>query len=109
MTTPDSPAFKPGRQGYDPKTDSYHLHHEWDGPDSLAFSICRGIAVASGEDILSVPSLANSIDVDALAQLFARHEGGGHRTDRISFTHDGYTVAIYRTGYVSIQQLDAKP
>jgi len=87
--------------GYDPLTGAYHLQHDWESPERLSQTVTEIILVLADQEPSAWPPLSESIDPDALNQLFgpARADGRGAR-DHVTFTHQNCTVTVHRDGHV---------
>lgn len=72
-------------------------------PEGVTGTVVEELASAEGVDVFDVSPLFDSVDPDALEQLFA----DGAPTDHVAveFTHDGYRVRI-DGGRVSIEPTD---
>lgn len=106
MISSNSTLFQPDRRGYDPQTDTYHAHHEWESPNSLSYTVCRAIAAVTGDDAAATSLLTDAVDPDALDRLFRDRRQAGSSTDYVTMNHEEYTVTVYRNGHVVVRLLD---
>lgn len=97
MTKPDN---RTDDLGYDPIRDSYHLNHDWTSSRPLSQTVTHVILALSGKEPSSGPPLSDSIDPDALDQLFRGKMVGDSPHDHLTFTHDECTITVYRNGKV---------
>ncbi|WP_435074505.1 HalOD1 output domain-containing protein [Halorubrum sp. HHNYT27] len=73
--------------------------------DSPSESVIQGISEAEGVDEESIDPLFNTIDPDALDQIFRNLSNGPNRTGgKVEFTHEGYDVTVWADGGVSIEK-----
>lgn len=86
--------------GYDPVRGSYHLHHDWASSSPLSQTVTYVILALSGKGPSSGPPLSDSVDPDALDQLFRGKLMDDRPNDHLTFTHDGCTITVYRSGRV---------
>ena len=73
----------------------YNDHH------SLTYTVVEAVAVVTGQDLFEVGPLHETVDPDALAQLFTESDSG-----RVEFTIDGCHVTIEATGEISVCTMD---
>lgn len=87
---------------YDDTDDSYRL--QLDGTHkSVSVAVVGAVAAVAGTDPLELRPLRESVDSDALDDLFARTCGGTSReSGRIEFLFEGYRVVVNATGEVEI-------
>ncbi|WP_226040830.1 HalOD1 output domain-containing protein [Natrinema sp. DC36] len=64
------------------------------GKADICVCIIDSIAQKDGTDPLDLPPLHDSIDTDALGDLFATTTGGAERSGRIEFRYAGYQVRV---------------
>ena len=89
-----------GDPGYDPSDGSYHLHHDWDTEEPLSYTVMELILALTGEDSRTCSPLVESIDPDALDQLFAPRQSKRHPYDSVTFSHEDCRVTVLRDGHV---------
>jgi hypothetical protein len=94
------PEHEADELGYDPIRGSYHLHHDWTSSSPLSQTVTYVILALSGEEPSSGPPLSESVDPDALDQLFRNKCLDDRSNDHLTFTHDGCTITVYRSGQV---------
>lgn len=83
----------------------FRITHEWNGPDSLQFTLLTAVAAIKGIERTDLPRLDDSIDMDALEMLFATAGSGGTPTDHISFVYADYLVDVLRNGHIILQPI----
>ncbi|MFO7927738.1 MAG: HalOD1 output domain-containing protein [Halobacteriota archaeon] len=89
-----------GDLGYDPIRGSYHLHHDWTSPNPLSQTVMYVVLALSGKEPSSGPPLSDSVDPDALDQLFRGKLMDDRHHDHLTFTHDECTITVFRNGRV---------
>jgi hypothetical protein len=90
------------KRGYDPRTGTYHTHHDWTGTVPVNYTVCTAVAALTGEDVAAMSPLAKAIEPDALESLFEPKTAAGEPTDHTTFTYDGCTVTVFRSGHIRI-------
>ena len=94
-------------RGYDPVTETYHLHHDWGTNQSLIETIVFAVAAVTGRPPTEIEPLYDVIDPDALAVLFRPVSDAKPRDDGfVSFTFDGQAVTVRATGEIIIDVPD---
>lgn len=63
--------------------------------DSLIVSVLEAVASHEGVDIVDLPPLAESINPDALNELFDQTRDPMNATTHVSLKYCGHTVKIY--------------
>jgi len=89
---------------YDPATDSYHFHHDWDAIEPLSYTVVQLILALTDEELDSVTPLWESIDPDALDDILRPNRPTNHHHDRLTFTHERCRVTVKRNGHVSVHR-----
>lgn len=88
--------------GYDPHTGAYHSTHDWDSDEPLTSTVMELILALTGEEPASGPPLWETIDPDALNQLFGSDGRVSQSSARLTFYHQRYTVTVQRDGHVFV-------
>lgn len=76
----------------------------------VSTSVVLAVEELDGRDATTLPSLADSVDPDALDALFDPDRDGSRppRGIEVSFTYDEYYVRVRGEGEVSVEPLDAQ-
>ena len=69
-------------------------HHFPDPGESICSTIVNQIAVHEGIEPLELPPLYDSVDPDALNDVFTPTKTGVSRTGTISFSYCGYSIVV---------------
>lgn len=88
------------REGYDPRTNTYHIQHDWENSDSAVHTIVRSIAAITGKSQTELTPLNYVLDTDALEIFLESHSEGAERT--ITFMYEGCTVTVQASGELVI-------
>lgn len=108
MTGDHREAFADERRGYDPATETYHTHHDWNGSTTLCHTLSTALAALRGVDARSTPLMSPFGDIDALQSLFrTESETAGSPGDKVTFRREGWTVTVYRSGHITLSHRDA--
>lgn len=78
---------------------------EWDRSGRPTVAIVEAIAEATEREPTALPSLYDSIDVEALDAFLTRAVHGEQQT-QVSFTYDGASVSVGSDGILSIRTAD---
>lgn len=81
-----------------------HNHHDWTDAESLSYTISKSIAILTGESPQVGPPLSNSIDTDALDQLFMSDDRFEYPPESLTFYHRECKVTVFRNGHIIIEQ-----
>lgn len=86
---------------YNPQTQTYHVQYDWS--TSLSTTIILAIGQITSEDQEQIGPLNESIEPDALNDLFKPTPTGHRRPEgQLSFTVDGWKVTVESTGEITI-------
>lgn len=91
------------RSGYDPRTDAYHVYHEWEGGETVVETVLRSIAAVRNREICELESPHDQLDIDALNALF-RPNGDEYPRDSgyVAFELSECSVVVYASGEIQI-------
>jgi hypothetical protein len=109
MTHPETdqpPA--PDTTGYDPRTDTYHAHHDWTDNASVGTTIVNAVAALNGVAFDECEPVYDVIDPDALqAVLTPTADRSARAPVQVQFSYQGYTITVDSTGEIVIDAPDA--
>jgi hypothetical protein len=94
----------PDELTYEPATDTYHFHHDWNAVEPLSYTIVRLILALTDEDLDCITPLWESIDPDALDGVFRPNRARTDDDARLTFTHERCRVTVRRNGHVSVRR-----
>ena len=91
----------------DSRTNTYHARHEWTSATPLSDTVLRTVAAATDSDLMTVPPLQDTIDVDSLDRLYEPRSGAVMRKDGgcLAFTFAGCAVTVYWDGKIVVKPL----
>lgn len=90
-------------EGYQSSRTSHHVpEHPY---EPMTETIIEAIAEASDADPTQLAPLYESIDPDALDDLFDRHSDASVPT-RVTFRHEGFEVMVEHDGRVEVRDTD---
>jgi hypothetical protein len=74
--------------------------------ESAIYTIATSVARATGKDPTEISPLYNTIDVDALADLFGTNSMEPHRlpTGTVNFQYEGCDVTVFADGKVTVRR-----
>lgn len=88
---------------FEPNTNTYRASHDWQSDDRITETIVRAIAIVTNTPPTDFEPLYESIDPDALNQLFTRPNGDSpQNTSQVSFSYNDCTVQVDATGTIEI-------
>ncbi|NHN58439.1 MULTISPECIES: HalOD1 output domain-containing protein [Halorussus] len=88
---------------FDPDTDTYRLHHDWRGDESVSAAVVRGVAAVTNTAPTELDPLFETLDPDALDQLYRSTARGPGRGDCwVSFCYNDCAVTVAATGEIAI-------
>ena len=104
MQTDFSPADGTTDLQYDQPNDRYVFHHDTDGTATLTTTVVHALASIADTDVSQGEfSLYDSVDPDALDELFAPTGAGSPRMSGPLQLHVwGHDVTVYSTGQIVI-------
>jgi hypothetical protein len=76
--------------------------YDADDEQPLADVLVETIAGAAGTDPAELPPLYEAIDLDALTQLFERHDGATEADAMLSFTFETWNVFVQGDGRIRV-------
>ena len=87
-----------------PQPNTYHAHHDPDGPAKLSTTVVHALADVMGVDTTDTGfSLYDSLDPDALDRLFSSTDDEPSRPPaHLAFSVEGYRVTVYSDGHLVI-------
>lgn len=93
---------------YDPETETYRAHHEWESGGTLSETVLEAIGVATERDPWRHPPLQRTIDVDSLDKLYEPRPGATARQNGgcLTFTFGDCDVTVYWDGRVDVKPRD---
>lgn len=77
-------------------------HYKRGSDRTLLETLVGALAEAEGVDATELPPLQEAIDVDALVQLFERHEGETGMEAIVGFEYEGWNVFVRADGRISV-------
>lgn len=95
-----------GELEYDPATGRYHLYHDWESDEPLSYTVMQATLAVTGDGPCTGQPLMESVNLDALDELFVYTEKPGGSLDRLTFSHQGCLVTVQRNGRVSAYPSD---
>lgn len=100
MSDPSEVRLSDTRAG---ESESLRTRRDWEESSPLG-AVIQSVAVATGQDPMSLPTLNEVIDPDALDAL-CRHRNGTDSDDiiQVSFTYAGCEVTVESDGTVMVQ------
>lgn len=93
---------------YDAEPDLYRVHHDWRSDDEVSTVVVMAVAEIMDVDVVDIPPLYESINPDALNELYQPtfdgklRKGGGSTT----VTVNDCTVTVYWDGEITIEPPD---
>jgi hypothetical protein len=87
--------------GYNPQTDTFHAHVDWNRRDSLLSTVIETVSVATNTDPENLPQLYDVVDVEALEDLFAAGQTSERRAS-VRFGYAGCTVTVRHDGEIVV-------
>jgi len=108
MPQPDTdPPPVPDATGYDPRTDTYHAHHDWTENASIGTTVVTAVAALDGAVPNECEPVYDVIDPDALhAVLAPTAERSARAPVQVQFSYRGHTIAVDSTGKIVIDTPD---
>lgn len=79
----------------------HRRYHDWDGSDSLSFSVSQLLEELSEQPMADIPPLYESIDLDHAESVLVDPRGRPREDVSIQFTHAGYEITIDSVGEIS--------
>lgn len=88
---------------FEPATNIYSICHDWGGDERVMATIVRAVAIVTNTPPSDFDPLFESIDPDALDQLFDGPSGDSAQdTSWVSFRFNDCTVQVSATGTIEI-------
>lgn len=93
---------------YDPTTQTYRLHHDWESDENLATVIIDAVAAITNTEPEDIGPLYEVIDLEALEQVFVPTptRTRSHPTSQLSFSLTDCAVTVSSDGQIEIQLPD---
>ena len=89
---------------FDPKTDTYCLHYDRLEDESVSAAVVRGVAAVTNTSPTELEPLFETVDPDALDQLYRTTTGGSGPGDCwVSFSYNDCAVTVDATGEITIE------
>ena len=89
---------------FDPKTDTYCLHYDRRSDESVSAAVVRGVAAVTNTSPTELEPLFETLDPDALDQLYRSTADGSGRGDSwVSFSYNDCAVTVDSTGEITIE------
>ena len=109
MPQPDTdPPLAPDATGYDPRTDTYHAHHDWAENTSIGTTIANAVAALNGVAFDECEPVYDVIDPDALdAVLTPTADRSARAPVQVQFSYHGHMITVNSTGEIVIDAPDA--
>lgn len=95
------------REGYDPRTNTYHVQHDWESPDSLTHTVVRSIAAITGKSRTELTPLNDVLDAEALEAFLESRSKEAEKA--ITFSYEGCKVTVRTPGEVVIDESENGP
>lgn len=91
------------RPGYNPRTEAYHVYHDWEDEETVAETVLRSIAAIRNLEIHELESPQERLDIDALNALFRPKRGHFPRdAGYLAFELSGCSVVVFASGEIRI-------
>lgn len=82
---------------------TYRIRHDWESDEHISATVVRAVANVTNTPPTELDPLYESIDVDALDQLFDGPNGDSWQdTSWVSFRYHDCTVEVYATGTIRV-------
>lgn len=92
-----------GTTGYDPDRETYHAGFDWPGTKPPSIALVEAMAAVTDADPMNLDSLYETIDPDALDDLFGHRPFGSSGFDgSVTFAFCGHEVSIHASGEIVI-------
>jgi hypothetical protein len=102
------PPPAPDATGYDPRTDTYHAHHDWAENASIGTTIVNAVAALDGVAFDECEPVYDVIDPDALhAVLTPTTDRSARAPVQVQFSYHGHMITVDSTGEIVIDAPDA--
>jgi len=82
---------------------THHMRHRWEDETALSDRIVTAVAGYEGTDEASLPPIEDSINPDALENLFVPRPGADPTPGCVTFSYYGYTVVVQSTGRILLR------
>lgn len=95
--------------GYDARTETYRVYHDWaeDGP--IGTTIARAVAALDGVEPVARRPLHEVLDADALdALLRPTSVDSSYREGAVVFRYHGHEVTVHSSGEVVIEPAEGE-
>lgn len=79
----------------------YALEHDWSGSAELSTELVLALQRITGADVTTLDPLSDTVDPDALNQLFTTC-AGGQSSAEVVFRYSGSTITVRSNGDVRI-------
>lgn len=90
---------------YDPESNTYRVSHDWTSTKSLSTVIASVLEEVTSTSTDRLTPLYDSIDPDALDEVFQTDSNGEPRTDGwVRFPYDVYEVTVHASGDIAITE-----
>lgn len=83
---------------------SYTINHHDMTTESLSVSVVIAFTDATDIDHLDMTPLSETVDPEALDELFVEQEGTTDRAASVSFEQDGHRVTVDSDGWITIER-----
>jgi len=98
----------PDTTGYDSRTDTYHVHHDWTENTSIVTTIVNAVAALDGVTFDECEPVYDVIDPDALDVVLTPTTDRSTRAPvQVQFSYHGHTITVDSTGEIVIDAPDA--
>ena len=102
------PPPAPDATGHDPRTDTYHAHHDWAENGSIGTTIVNAVAALNGVAFDECEPVYDVIDPDALdAVLTPTTDRSARALVQVQFSYHGHMITVDSTGEIIIDAPDA--
>jgi hypothetical protein len=102
------PPPAPDATGYDPRTDTYHAHHDWSDTATIGTTIVNAVVALDGVALDECEPVYDVVDPDALDAVLTPTTGRSARAPvQVQFSYHGYMITVDSTGEIVIEAPDA--
>ena len=90
---------------YNPATETYLAVHDWEADESLSMTVVAAVGAVAESELTELPPLFESVDADALNDLFEPIESDSRRREagRVTVPYSGFRLTVHANGEIRIQ------
>ena len=83
---------------------TFHTAFDLADPDSITMAVLEAVATCARRDVLELDPLDETIDADALNDLFRPRSDGSPRSDvSVEFAYQGFLVSVESGGLIRLR------